>query len=289
MAGLVMALSADIRFACQTYSWQMSGERYRGRLDHIVPIAADAGFAGVEPEVFMLGDNREPWRLQQLLTGAGLELAAVALACEWRYSAETDEEKAEADEIIRLVGTFPGAKLVLVQLPGQDRSNLEVRQRHAISCMNTVARRALEAGVQPTVHPNSPPGSLFRISEDYKVLFDCLDYGIGFTADVGHVASGGMDPLDTVKRYRDRLDHIHFKDIHDGGSWAQTGYGRIDFPAIVECLADTGYEGWVVFEDESEEARQDPDAATRRNGTYAREVLAPILSARSATDRTSNE
>jgi inosose dehydratase len=127
------------------------------------------------------------------------------------------------------------------------------------------------------VHPNSPPGSLFRISEDYELLLDRLDPDVGFTPDIGHVAAGGMDPLETVKRYRDRVDHTHFKDINHDGSWAATGEGRLDFPAVVSYLAGTGYHGWIVFEDESEAAKRDPDTATRRNGVYARELLSPIL------------
>jgi inosose dehydratase len=279
MVGLAMSPSAGIRFACQTYSWQMSGERYRGRIDHIAAVAADAGFAGIEPEVFMLGEFRDAMRMSSVLAGTGLALAAVALACEWKHGVETDTERRVADETISFLASFPGAKLVLAQLPGADRSDLAVRQKYAIQCLDSVARRALEAGLDVSVHPNSPPGSLFRTSEDYKVLLDRLAPEIGFTPDVGHVAAGGMDPLETVKRYRERIDHIHFKDIHGDGSWAATGNGRIDFPSIVSYLARTDFEGWIVFEDESGEARQDPDAATRRNGQYVRDILLPVLSA----------
>ena len=47
----------SIRFACQTYSWQMSIDRYSGRVEHMVGRAAAAGFAGFEPEVVMLGPS----------------------------------------------------------------------------------------------------------------------------------------------------------------------------------------------------------------------------------------
>jgi inosose dehydratase len=271
-----------ISFACQTYSWQMSGERYRGQIDRIAAVAADAGFRGLEPEVFMLGGVPEAQALAGVLGAQDLQLAAVAFAAEWRGERETDPERTEADQVISLLAdfpratAFPGAKLVLVQLPGPDRSHLAVRQRHAISCINAVARRALDAGVQPTVHPNSPPGSLFRVREDYERLLDGIDPQIGFTPDVGHVAAGGMDPLEIIKLHRDRVDHVHFKDIDPDGGWAPTGQGRLDFTGIVSFLAASEYEGWIVFEDESDQARDDPDEATRRNGVYARELLRPL-------------
>ena len=128
------------------------------------------------------------------------------------------------------------------------------------------------------MHPNSPPGSVFRTADDYERLLDGLDPAIvGFTPDVGHLAAGGMDPLAVIERHRNRVDHVHLKDIDGAGAWAPTGAGQIDFPSIVAHLRDTGYTGWVVFEDESPDAERDPDESVRRNGAYAREVLAPGL------------
>jgi inosose dehydratase len=255
----------------------MSGERYRGQLDHIGRVISEAGFQGFEPEPYMLGDFSNARRLADILAEYDLKLASVAYAAEWRHEVETSEERAEADQIITLVGSFPPAKLVLVQLPGNDRAELQVRQKSAIACMNAVGHRALDAGLRPTVHPNSPPGSIFRVSTDYETLLASLDPEIGFTPDVGHVAAGGMDPLATIKRYRERVDHIHFKDIHDDESWAATGEGRIQFREITTFLAGTGYDGWIVMEDESEGAKLDPDTATRRNGVFASQALVPAI------------
>jgi inosose dehydratase len=270
--------SSGIRFGCQTYSWQMSGETYVGRLDHMASVAAQSGFAGIEPEFVMLGGYLNPARAAEALEAAGIGLSAVAYAAEWRGVEETPAERAEADRVIALLQQFPGARLVLVQLPFSDRADLARRQHNAIACKNAVARRAIEAGLRPTVHPNSPPGSSFRTAEDYEVLLEGLDPDVGFTPDVGHIANGGMDPLETIQRYRDRVDHVHFKDIGADGRWAPTGEGRIDFPAIVGYLRDSGYSGWIVFEDESVDVEREPDLGARRNGEYARDVLAPLLS-----------
>ena len=39
----------SIRFACQTYSWQMSIDRYSGRVEHMVGRAAAAASPGSSP------------------------------------------------------------------------------------------------------------------------------------------------------------------------------------------------------------------------------------------------
>jgi inosose dehydratase len=258
----------------------MSGDKYRGRIDHLAAVAADARFAGLEPELYMLGDEySDPRQVQKALVENGLELAGLAYIADWLHPDETADERVEADRCIDFLQNFPGSKLVLVPVPlsAQDASELGARQRNGLACINAVARRARDAGVVATVHPNSSPDSAFRTADDYEVLFGGLDHGVGFTPDVGHIAAGGMDALETIERYRAWVDHVHFKDIHDDGSWAPTGEGRLDFPGIVSYLNETGYEGWIIFEDESNSAEGDPDGATRGNGAYARDVLSPVL------------
>jgi inosose dehydratase len=277
------AAPSRIRFGCQTYSWQMGGEAQRGRIDHIAQIAARAGFTGLEPEVIMLGAFAEADRLAAVLAETGLELAAIAFVADWREPRETDDERREADRAIELVGRFPGTRLGLVPMPGADRAELRDRQDNVIACVNAVAERAAAAGIHASMHPNSPLGSVFRTAEDYEVLLDGLDAEvIGYTPDVGHIAAGGMDPLETIRRYRDRVDHVHFKDIDADGRWAPTGEGRLDFAAVVSYLADTGFEGWIVCEDEADSTAADPDTATLRNGAYVREILVPLAGAAEA-------
>ncbi len=273
-----MIEGAAARFACQTYIWQMSRDRYRGRLDHMATVAADAGFSALEPEVIMLGDHTDPVRVGEVLSTAGLQLASLVLVADWRGPGETPEERVEADRCIRFVQRFPGAVLLLVQMPGENRRDLTSRRVNAIRRINAVASRARDGGVHATFHPNSPQGSVFRTAADYAILLAGLDPAVvGFTPDVGHIAAGGMDPLDVIKQYRSRVDHIHLKDIDRAGTWAPTGEGVIDFGAIVSYLHETGFAGWIVLEDESATAERDPDAAVRKNGEYVRRVLAPIV------------
>jgi inosose dehydratase len=275
-----------IRFGCQTYSWQMPGDAFKGRLDHMASVTSESGFAGIEPEVVMLGEYADPGRAAAVLEESGLELAALAYAADWRGPRETSAEREEADRVVAFLQRFPGAVLVLVQLPGRDRANLRERQDNAIACIDAVARRAGAAGVHPTVHPNSPEGSIFRTAEDYELLLDRLDAEVvGFTPDAGHIAAGGMDALEVIKRHRDRVDHVHLKDIDENGRWAATGDGVLDFPGIVSHLRDTGYAGWIVLEDESPSVEDDPDLGARRNGAYARSVLAPLLDTGEARPR----
>jgi inosose dehydratase len=274
----VSAEPQGARFSCQTYAWQLSGGTYTGQLPRFVRVAASAGFQGLEPEPVMLGTFREAAAAHREIDPSEIRLSSIAFVAPWRDRTETDEERAEADHFIEFVRSFEGARIVLVQAPGTDREDLAERQANALACINAVAAREADAGVVSTFHPNSPRGSVFRTREDYEILLAGLDERIvNYTPDVGHIARGGMDPLDIVRTFRERIDHIHLKDFDSHAGWTRTGEGAVDFAGVVQYLHDTEFDGWIVVEDESPAAVQDPDAVTRGAGRYVREVLAPIV------------
>ena len=99
---------------------------------------------------------------------------------------------------------------------------------------------------------------------------------MGFTPDLGHVARGGMDPLAVVKQYRERVNHVHAKDMDDQGRWALIGTGVVPVAEVAQLLDRTGYQGWFVLEDESELAERDPDGVAAQLGHYVEQVLRPL-------------
>jgi inosose dehydratase len=270
-----------IRFTCETYAWIMCGDKFIGKIDHLADTASAAGFQGIEPMNLQLGSYRDPLKLRDALEARGVSLSSVALVCDWLNPVETESERREADQMMDLIKAFPHDVLLMpVQMPQKDRENLEVRQENFVSCVNALARRAAERGIVASYHPNSPAGSVWRTREDYDKLLPRLDSeALGWTPDVGHIAKGGMDPVALIREYRDLVNHIHFKDMFADGTWAQTGEGDIDFKTVIEDLVRTGFDGWVVFEDECDAAVGDPDGVTLKDGTYIRDVVKPWIPA----------
>jgi len=259
----------NIRFGCQTYTWQMSGDKYLSQLPHIMRIASRAGFNGIEPETQFLGEFYEPALMVEALNKYDLRFAAVCLVEDWMHRNETERERANADRLISYLKHFPRTVLCLCQMPGEDRENLKERQTNLLSCVNEISRRAHDQGITCSYHPNSPTGSIFRTEDDYEILLNGLDVSVtGWTPDVGHIAKGGMDPLKKIKEYRSLVNHVHFKDMYDYGQWAQLGQGCVDLVGITRFLADSKYDGWIIIEDECERAEHDPDATVLDDGVF---------------------
>ncbi|MCL6443753.1 MAG: sugar phosphate isomerase/epimerase [Alicyclobacillus sp.] len=267
-----------ISIGCQTYTWQMSYSKYVGEIPHILDIVQRAGFTGFEPEVCMLGKYYDdPGLLRYELDKRSLRMGALCLALEWLYPEPTAYEVDESQRVMRYLKHFPGAALILVQLPGKDRSNLSQRQKNALGNINRVAKMAYEHGIVCAFHPNSPSGSVFRTKEDYQVLLEGINHEhCGFAPDTGHIVRGGMDVMDVLTEYRSLIRHIHFKDIAADGSWTSMGKGVIDHPAIARMLQSTGYKGWIMVEEESKRAESAPDEVTIENGSYVKQYLFQI-------------
>lgn len=263
-----------IIYGCQTYPWKMNIEKYAGDMPHMIETAADAGFQGIEAELCMLGEYFErPGLVRELLESRNMRLAAVVLHQEWAHEEETSEEAELTEKTIWFASRFPHAKIMVSHHAGtQPRGTGETlaeRRKNLISCMDSVAVRAADAGIVTCFHPNSSPNSLFRIKEDYEVLFDMLTKSsIGYAPDIGHIVNGGMEPLEVLKKFRKLIRHVHYKDRKADGVWAVMGEGAIDYPSVTEYLKTTGYSGWIMVEDESAQAAEDPDRTVYRDGLY---------------------
>lgn len=269
---------SNIKIAVETYSWEMSNQSYKGNLDHIMNVASQAGFTGIEPETSFFGDLSDPIKMKETLDKYNLELAVLCHVEDWRHSKETEEERANADQWIEFLKHFPETIYLPVQMPGNDRSDLKERQTNLLNCVNALAQRASGQGIKCSYHPNSPEGSVFRTEEDYKILLNGLNSKwVGYTPDLGHIAKGGMDPLSIIKEYRSLVNLVHFKDMYKDGRWAPTGDGIIAFQEITQYLIDTDYEGWIVMEDECDDCISNPDGVTLEDGKFINNEIRSLL------------
>jgi len=274
-----MSEKLTFRFGSEVYTWFMSnnGKTHEGRLGHMIEVIAKAGFTGIQPIFTWMGDLIDPDLLEAKLKEQGIQLAALALALDWNGAAETDREREVADHAIRVLQRFPGAVLNTVQIP-TGRHDLVARQKSLVNIVNTVSRRAAEKGVACSYHPNSPHSSIIRTEEDYKVVLESLDSSVtGWTPDVGHIINGEMDPLSKMKEYQSLINHVHFKDWDGSPEFALMGKGKVDLLGVTQWLKDINYKGWIICEDEGEEALEDPDFVTLHDGKWIQETLIPGL------------
>jgi inosose dehydratase len=118
---------------------------------------------------------------------------------------------------------------------------------------------------------------------------------IGLVFDTGHYlyGSGSNDATlleDGLKRFGERIWHVHFKDCQPQvaqearasgwdyftalgqGVFCELGHGLIPFRVIVEWLRTRNYNGWIVVEQDILPGMGSPKASAQRNRGYLKSI-----------------
>ena len=113
---------------------------------------------------------------------------------------------------------------------------------------------------------------------------------LGLVLDMGHYVFGGGDPLGTLKKYRERIWHIHYKDCEptiadssraqrwnyfksiENGVFCELGKGSVDFKAITAELINQNYSGWIVVEQDVLPGMGNPKQCALRNRQYLNSI-----------------
>jgi len=67
--------------------------------------------------------------------------------------------------------------------------------------------------------------------------------------DLNWLLRGGVDPVDFIRRYGDRIVFLHLRDQNADGTWSEAlGEGDMDYAAIGRALHDVSFSGDAVVE-----------------------------------------
>jgi sugar phosphate isomerase/epimerase len=266
---------SDLQIGCQTYTWEMLGDAWAGRTAAILDAIAAAGYAGLEISRRMTGEFRaDPAGLAAAVRARGLVLTTLAFSSPSGFTdpARQADDLAAGEEAIAFAVAAGCRTLGLSGAALRGPGERATARRQAAGLYNELARRAVAAGLVAHLHPSSHHGSVLETEAEYEAILAETDPAlVRFGPDIGHMLRGGFDPLPLLRRYRDRLVHLHLKDVTAAGAWAPLGQGVADVPALLAFLRETAYTGWLMLEEESEAARADPAAAVRHNRDWLRQ------------------
>lgn len=276
-----------IRIGANPIGWSNDDMREIGGnipLEQCLREAKAAGFEGME-----LGHKfpREPAALRQVLSQHGLDLVGGWYSCELLKRDETAEIAAMRPHLDLLKAL--GAKVFIIAETSNaihgDRS-VPLSERPVMPedgwaefgrRLTLVADRIRAEGLQLVYHHHM--GTVVQSEEDIDTLMALTGPAVHLLLDTGHATWAGADPAALARRYRDRISHVHTKDVRPhvmaeaaAGDWSfldsvlagvytVPGDGMVDFAAVFRELP--GYSGWVVVE-----AEQDPEKA--HPATYAK-------------------
>ena len=153
---------------------------------------------------------------------------------------------------------------------------------------NKMGELAKEKGMYFTVHHHMGTG--VQTAEEIDKLMELTDPNLVYLLfDTGHLSFSGEDVVGVLKKYVNRIKHVHLKDIRKNviedakekgysfldavraGSFTVPGDGDFDFTPVFDILAEAAYEGWVVVEAEQDPAKANPYEYAVKARSYIRE------------------
>jgi inosose dehydratase len=112
------------------------------------------------------------------------------------------------------------------------------------------SRLALDYGVKLCLEPHGPLTGTIQGLRDILDMLDNIE-SMGINLDTGNSWLGGADPVEMARVFKDRIYHIHFKDLGkeflekrgklfgSGFSTIELGTGLIDIPGVINVLKDS--------------------------------------------------
>lgn len=155
---------------------------------------------------------------------------------------------------------------------------------------NMVAREVKEKTGLRTVFHHHCAGYVETPDEIERLLSLTDPSLVGLVLDMGHYMFGGGEPLQALRKHKDRIWHIHFKDCQPviaensrkekwdyfksvaNGVFCELGKGSVDFKAIVKVLHDWNYSGWIVVEQDVLPGMGNPKVCAQRNRDFIKSL-----------------
>ena len=220
--------------------------------------------------------------LQATLASRELRLAEVYASIPATVDGPTDAALADVRERLRLLVAGRGEVLCVAidGSPGRDEAAghatdadtprmTEAGWTALVALLRTVSAETRAAGARIAFHPHA--GTFVETPAEVERLAGSIEADVlPLCLDVGHSVVGGGDPITALRHYGDRVTHVHLKDVdpvvlerlrrREIGSFGdavrerlftELGSGALDLDGVLSVLAERGYDGWLMVEQDS--------------------------------------
>ncbi|MCY6369440.1 myo-inosose-2 dehydratase [Clostridium ganghwense] len=141
--------------------------------------------------------------------------------------------------------------------------------------LNKLGELAQEKDMKVVYHHHMGTG--VQTTAEIDKLMEMTDSNLVYLLyDTGHLVFSGEDAIAVLKKYVNRIKHVHLKDVRTdviekvkeenmsflqavkAGAFTVPGDGNIDFEPIFNILAENNYEGYLLVEAEQDPAKANP-------------------------------
>jgi Sugar phosphate isomerases/epimerases len=250
-------------------------------LEQCLSEASQAGFKGVES-----GGKfpKKPEVLIPILEKYNLNLCSGWYGANLRKNS-LDEEKLLIKEQLKLFKACKAPCIVFAEVSGSiqadpnkklsSRPKMGFEERLKFYRKISEMAKYLEQENMPLAYHHHM-GTIIENEEDIRMLLENTPESVKLTLDTGHMLFAKGDSLKICKEFKERIIHIHCKDIRKNvlnksltndysfrqafleGVFTVPGDGCIDYKPLFDLIKEQNYSGWLVVEAEQDPAKANP-------------------------------
>jgi len=264
----------------------------------VLDIMKDTGFPGIRLTSFpqcLTTFNITAEEMEREVSKRGLNVITISFSAPFKDPAQQQKVMTSAKEAMTFLKRFGANRLVC--FPPNRNNMSEFAFKTMCDSFNNVGEMANSMGFRAGLHNH-----LDEMVETPAEIDRCMKMTdpkkFWFSPDTAHLLLGGSDPVSTIRKYKDRLIFLDYKDAkwtepsgefrEDNGktypkehktakflsSIYDLGDGAVDFPSIHRVLKQINYKGWLCVDLDA--ARKGPRASYERCGQYVVNKLEPI-------------
>jgi inosose dehydratase len=144
--------------------------------------------------------------------------------------------------------------------------------RRLAANLDGVAQLVADLGLELVLHPHA--GTLVERERDIERVLAASE--VALCLDTGHLVIADADPVECVRRHGERIAHVHLKDVDavqaeryrddeltlveatQAGLFRPLGQGDAGIADVMELLEESGYERWLVLEQDTAITGEEP-------------------------------
>lgn len=289
-----------IKYACAPIAWTNDDLPELGKENTFEQCISEMALAGYEGTEIGNKYPKDTATLKSYLEPRGLSVASA-----WFSMFLTTKPYEATEEAFIKHRDFlheMGAKVIVVSEQGhsvQGRLDqgvfsqkpyfTEKEWNSLIEGLHKLGRLAQEKHMKIVYHHHMGTG--VQTTEEIQRLMNNTDSNlVSLLYDTGHLYFSGEDIMEVFDAFKDRIHHIHFKDVRQNvaekvkteglsflegvkqGVFTVPGDGDIDFKPILDKIYDSEYVGWIVVEAEQDPALANPFLYAKKAKSYMQAI-----------------
>lgn len=257
LAPMANAQNSRLKVGCQTNAWKIDVPEFRNLLP-VLNTIKKLGFEGFETGYRNVQGQFENLKeAQALIKETGLRFFGCHIF-QFDYDPKTNiPEWSLIERVAKGAAGLGAERLIVSGAPvGADTERL----RWKLSGLGRAGRLCRELRMTRLLYHNHGPEFENDAFEMRTLLKETDPDAVRFLLDCGHAMRRKADVAAFFVKYQKRIEGLHLRDFK-GDVQVPLGQGTFDYAPLAAAVKKTGWQGWVLNEEERESGEKPGESA----------------------------